>query len=127
MKGRVDSVIKIPSSLDGFFRYWFEFLRPLHNLTQREIDVASALVKHRYRLSKSISDEAILDKMSLSTDIRKQIMQECNLPTRYFNVVISNLKKNKVIQDGRINPKFIPKIVEDNGNFQLLLLFDFSK
>lgn len=127
MKGKVDSVIKIPSTFDDFFRYWFEFLKPLHNLTQREIDVASALVKHRYKLSKAITDEAILDKMSLSTDVRKQIMQECNLPPRYFNVVMSNLKKNKVIQDGRINPKFIPRIIEDKGNFQLLLLFNLNK
>lgn len=85
------------------------------------------MAKHRYQLSKAISDEAILDKMSLSTDVRKQIMQECNLPSRYFNVVMSNLKKNKVIQDGRINPKFIPRIVENKGNFQLLLLFDFKE
>lgn len=127
MKGKIDSVIKIPCTLDSFFRYWFEFLKPLHNLTQREIDVASELVKHRYLLSKAITDEAILDKMSLSTDTRKQIMQECDLPPRYFNVVMSNLKKNKVIVDGRINPKFIPRIVEDKDNFQLLLLFDITK
>lgn len=127
MKGKVDSVIKIPSTLNGFFRYWFEFLRPLHNLTQREIDVAAALVRHRYNLSKAITDEAILDKMSLSTDVRKQIMQECDIPPRYFNVVMSNLKKNKVIQEGRINPKFIPRIIEEKGNFQLLLLFDFNQ
>ena len=126
MKGKVDSVIKIPTTLDNFFRYWFEFLKPIHQLSRREIDVASSLVKHRYLLSKAISDEALLDKMSLSTDVRKQIMQEHDLPPRYFNVVISNLKKNKVIVDGRINPKFIPRIKEDKGNFQLLLLYDFN-
>lgn len=54
-------------------------------------------------------------------------MQECNLPPRYFNVVMSNLKKNRVIIDGRINPKFIPRISEEKGNFQLLLLFDFNE
>ena len=127
MKRQVDSVIKISTTLDGFFRYWFEFLKPIHQLTQREIDVASSLVRHRYRLSKAISDEAILDKMTLSTDIRKQVMEECNLPPRYFNVVMSNLKKNRFIIDGRINPKFIPRINEDKGNFQLLLLFDFQQ
>lgn len=127
MKGKVDSVIKIPTSLDKFFRYWFEFLKPLHQLTQREIDVASSLVRHRYQLSKAITDEAILDKMVLSTDVRKQIMEECNLPARYFNVVMSNLKKDKIIVDGRINPKFIPRIKEDKGNFQLLLLYDFNE
>lgn len=127
MKGKIDSVIKIPTTLDGIFRYWFEFLRPLHNLTQREIEIASSLVKHRYELSKAISDEVILDKMTLSTDVRKQIIQECDVPPRYFNVVMSTLKKNNIIINGRINPKFIPRIIEEKGNFQLLLLFDFSK
>lgn len=126
MKGKVDGVIKIPSTLDGFFRYWFEFLKPLNHLTQREIDVAASLIKHRYELGKVISDESVLDKMTLSVDTRKQIMEECNLPPYNFNVVMSKLKKNNVIIDGRINPKFIPRITEDKGNFQLLLLFDFK-
>lgn len=127
MKGKIDSVIKIPTTLDNFFRYWFEFLKPVHHLTQREIDVASLLVKHRYELSKVVSDEAILDKMVLSTDVRKQIMEECGLPSRYFNVVMSNLKKDKIIVDGRLNPKYIPRIKEEKGNFQLLLLYDFQQ
>ena len=34
MEGKIKSVIRIPTSLDGeFFRYWFEFLEPLHKLT----------------------------------------------------------------------------------------------
>lgn len=127
MKGKIDSVIKIPTTLDNFFRYWFEFLKPVHHLTQREIDVASLLVKHRYELSKVVFDEAILDKMVLSTDVRKQIMEECGLPPRYFNVVMSNLKKDKIIVDGRLNPKYIPRIKEEKGNFQLLLLYDFQQ
>lgn len=127
MKGKVDSVIKIPTTLSGFFRYWFEFLKPIHQLTSREIDVAASLVKQRYELSKAISDEALLDKVVLGNDTRKLIMEECNLPPHYFRVVMSKLKKNKIIVDGRINPKFIPRISEDKGNFQLLLLFDIKQ
>jgi hypothetical protein len=39
---------------------------------------------------------------------------------------MGKLKKNKIITDGRINPKFVPEIVEEDGNFQLLLLFEFK-
>lgn len=127
MKGKVDSVIKIPTTLDGFFRHWFEFLKPLHQLTGREVDVAASLVKHRYLLSKAISDEALLDQVTLGNDTRKAVMEECNLPPHYFRVVMSKLKKNKVIIDGRINPKFIPRVSEEKGNFQLLLLFDLKQ
>ena len=75
MKGKVDSVIKIPTTLDDFFRYWFEFLKPFHQLTGREIDVATALVKQRYKLSKVITDNNILDKVVMSEDTRKLVRE----------------------------------------------------
>ena len=127
MKGKVDSVIKIPTTLDDFFRYWFEFLKPFHQLTGREIDVATALVKQRYKLSKVITDNNILDKVVLSEDTRKLVREECKLSLPHFQVIMGKLKKHKVIIDSRINPKFIPNVIEENGNFQLLLLFDFIK
>jgi hypothetical protein len=37
---------------------------------------------------------------------------------------MGKLRKNKVIVDGKINPKFIPRLEEDGDNFKLLLLFD---
>ena len=126
MKGKVDSVIKIPTTLDDFFRYWFEFLKPFHQLTGREIDVATALVKQRYKLSKVITDNNILDKVVMSEDTRKLVREECKLSLPHFQVM-GELKKHKVIIDSRINPKFIPNVIEENGNFQLLLLFDFIK
>lgn len=126
-RGKVDSIIKIPTTLDDFFRYWFEFLKPFHQLTEREIDVAAALIKQRYELSKVITDNNILDKVVMSDDTRKIVRERCNLSLPYFQVIMGKLKKNKVIVNGRINPKFIPSISEENGNFQLLLLFDLVK
>lgn len=121
-------VISIPTSLDtNFFRYWFEFLRPFHNLTSRELDVITALAKHRYELSKVITDDIILDKVVMSEDIRKQVREECNLSLPHFQVIMGKLRENKVIVDNKINPRFIPNIKEEDGNFKLLLFFDFKK
>lgn len=127
MRGKVDSVIKIPTTLDDFFRYWFEFLKPFHQLTGREIDVATALIKQRHKLSKVITDDNILDKVVMSEDTRKIVREECGLSLPHFQVIMGKLKKNKIIVDGRINPKFIPNVTEENGNFQLLLLFELTK
>ena len=127
MRGKVDSVIKIPTTLDDFFRYWLEFLKPFHQLTGREIDVATALIKQRYELSKVIADDNILDKVVMSDDTRKIVREECGLSLPHFQVIMGKLKKNKIIVDGRINPKFIPNITEDHENFQLLLLFELKK
>ena len=47
-KGQLpDNVIALPTSLEdgNFFRLWVEFLKPLHHLTDREMDVITAFLK----------------------------------------------------------------------------------
>lgn len=121
-------VISIPTSLDSsFFRYWFEFLKPFHNLTPRELDVITSLTKHRYELSKVIKDDSILDKVVMGEDMRRQVRNECDLSLPHFQVIMGKLRDSKVIIDNKINPRFIPNIKEEDDNFRLLLLFDFKK
>lgn len=123
---RPDNVIRIPTSLkDNFFRYWFEFLQPLHKLTNREIDIIAAFAKERYELSKVIKDNDILDKVTMSEDTKKKVREKCNITIPHFQVIMGNLKKAKVIKDGKINPRCVPNVTEENGYFQLVLLFDF--
>lgn len=129
MRGKANNVIRIPASLKGtFFKYWFQFLEPFHHLTNREIEVVAAFARHRYELSKAIKDSSTLDvdKILMSEDTKKKVREECNISPAYFQVIMGKLRKNKVIVEGKIHPKFIPNITEDNeGNFQLLLLFEF--
>jgi hypothetical protein len=121
-------VISIPTTLDNnFFRHWFEFLRPFHNLTSREMDVITSLTKHRYELSKVIKDDAILDKVVMGDDVRKEVREECNISLPHFQVIMGKLRDSNVIVNNKINPRFIPNIKEEDGNFKLLLLFDFKK
>lgn len=120
-----NNIVRIPCSLDkSFFRYWFLFLEPFHKLTDREIDVITSFVKQRYELSKVIKDNEILDKVTMSEDTKKKVREECNIALPHFQVIMSKLRKNKVIIDGKINPRFIPSIDEEAGTFQLLLLFE---
>lgn len=125
MNGKADNIIRIPTSLNGrLFRYWFEFLYPFHKLTDREIDVITSFVKHRYELSKVIKDDNILDRVTMSEDTKRKVREECNITLPHFQVIMSKLRKSKVIIDGRINPRFIPNVNEENGSFKLLLLFE---
>lgn len=127
MMGKMNNVIRIPTSIStSFFRFWFEFLRPFHNLTDREMQVASSLLKRRYELSKVIQDEVILDKVVMSEDTKKVVREECNISLPHFQVIMGKLRKNKVILDGRINPRFIPNLREEQGSFRLLLNFELS-
>lgn len=120
-----NNIIRIPTSLSvNFFKLWLMFLEPFHKLTKREIDVAASFVKQRYELSKVIKDSEILDRVTMSEDTKKKVREECNITLPHFQVILGKLRKNKVIVDGKINPKFIPNINTDNNVFQLLLLFE---
>ncbi|MBQ5153899.1 hypothetical protein EGM85_11645, partial [Macrococcus caseolyticus] len=103
----------------SFFRYWFKFLEPFHKLTDREIDVITSFVKQRYELSKVIKDNEILDKVTMSEDTKKKVRAECNITLPHFQVIMGKLRKNKVIIDGKINPRFIPNIDEETGTAEL--------
>ncbi len=125
MNKKANNIVRIPTSLNSkFFRYWFEFLQPFHKLTEREIDVITSFVKQRYELSKVIKDNDILDKVTMSEDTKRKVREECNITLPHFQVIMGKLRKNKVIIDGKINPRFIPNIDEEVGSFQLLLYFD---
>lgn len=127
MKSGVDNVLSIPTSLKGkFFKHWFKFLLPYHNLTDREMDIAAAFLLKRYELSKVISDTNILESVLMSDDTKRGIREACDVKHQHFQVIMSKLRKAKIIVDNKINPRFIPNVKEENGNFKLLLLFTFD-
>ena len=126
MERKPNNVIALKSSLKGgFFRMWLEFLRPFHKLTERETDIMAAFLKQRYELSKVVSDQDILNKLTMSDDTKKKIREECNISQAHFQVIMTKLKKSKMIENGNINPRFIPRIKDETKGFQLLLPFEF--
>lgn len=125
MERKPNNVIALKSSLEGkFFRIWLEFLRPFHKLTERETDVMAAFLKERFELSKVVSDQEILDKLTMSEDTKRKVREACNISQAHFQVIMTKLKKSKMIDNGKVNPKFIPKVEHDAKGFQLLLAFE---
>lgn len=118
------NIVRVTPTKSKFFRYWFEFLQPFHKLSTKEMDVIASFLNFRYELSKVIRDNDVLDKVVFSNDIKKKVREECNIQTPYFQVIMSNLRKSGVIQNNRINKKFIPNIEEDAKEFRLILHFD---
>ena len=127
VKKGVDNVVRIPCKLDySFFKMWFMFLQPFHRLTEREMEVATSFIKQRYELSKVVSDNDILDKLVMSEDTKRKVREECNITLPHFQVIMGKLRKNSIIVDGKLNPRYIPRVIEENGSFKLMLLFDFQ-
>ena len=96
-----DSVVMIPGNIDSFFRKWFEFLEPFHRLTAREMDVATAFVKQRYKLSKVVKDPDILDKVLMSEDTKKAVREESNITLPHFQVPLKEYLTEDVINELR--------------------------
>ena len=124
MEVAVNNVIRIPTDKKKFFRFWYEFLKPFHKLTDREIDVITSFTYERFLLSKVILDPDVLDKVVMSEDTKKKVREESNITLAHFQVIMGKLRKNRVIINNKINPKFIPNITEDDNSFKLMLLFD---
>lgn len=121
-----NNIVTVPVQADttSFFKWWCVFLRPFINLTNREIDVIAEFLKQRFELAKSISDPAILDTMVMADETKQKVIDACHITQQHFYVVMSNLRKNKVITGNIINPRLIPNVrQDDNGVFQLLILF----
>ena len=123
---KVNSVINVPCTLSGnFFNCWLTFLNPIHKLTPGVVNIAANLLKHRYILSKSITDDSILDKYLLTNEeIRDQIITDCGISLSNYHVSTGKLKKAGFLIDGRINPKFIPKIPQGSDSFNLMIMFN---
>ena len=124
-----NNIVTVTTSLDtDFFKWWCIFLRPFVKLTDKETEVIACFLKYRWELSKKTIDPAALDILLMSEDIKRKVIEECHITLQHFYVVMSNLRKNKIIVNNIINPKLIPNVREDdNGTFQLLVLFKGNK
>ena len=60
----------------------------------------------------------------MSEDTKRKVREACNISQAHFQVIMTKLKKSKMIDNGKINPKFIPKVEHDAKGFQLLLAFE---
>ena len=92
---KINKKIVIKTSLDThFFRYWLEFLRPVHKLTNNGIAVLAAFLKKRYELSKEINNQELLNKTLMSIETNKEIKQELAMTDSNFYMILCTLRKN---------------------------------
>lgn len=125
---RPNNVVKVPATIGiDLFKKWFVFLKPFHGLTDREIDIVACFIKERYELSKAVTDEALLDKIVMNDDTKRKIREECNVSLPHFQVIMSKLKKNKVVIDNRLNPHFIPNFKPGDTTFSVLFYYDIKE
>ena len=116
---------KLKMSPDGdFFKVWVAFLKPIHDLTKKEMEVLAAFLQERYRISKKISDLDIVDNLLLSNETRKTICKKCNIKPKHLNVILCKFRMNGVIRNEKIFLNLIPSIDKDGA--RLMINFSFK-
>lgn len=109
---------------NNFFRYWLQFIKPLHGLSYKEMEVLASFLRMRYELSKSISNDELLDKVLMNADTKRVIREEHNIVPPYFQVLLAKFRKLGIIKDNKIEKKYIPNLEIDSKEYKLILLFD---
>ena len=120
-----DSVIRIPcTDKRTFMKFFLTFLTPLHKLTPSVVNLAAEIIYQRFELSKVITNNDVLEDYLLTNDkIRNEVITNCGLSVSNYHVGISKLKKAGFFINGKINPKFLPKITTESSSYSLMLLF----
>jgi len=125
MGSLVNNVVKISTSLEtDFYKLWFDFLQPLHKLTEKERAVMAAYVKKHCELRSKVSDDDLIAQFLKTDDIRRMICADCGIKIPHLNVILTKFKQSGIIVDGRIHPKYIPNVSPGSKSFGLLVLFD---
>lgn len=105
-----------------------EFIRVLNgalNLTEREIDVLSLLL----RIDDEWPSSQSKYKNILSTDSRRQIMKETLINKSNLTKYVKNFKEHGLIQvddygNSHINPIFKPE--DDKGTFEIHFILNYN-
>jgi len=92
-----NSKLKISPEGD-FFRVYVDFLKPIHDLTKREMDVLALYLQERYNLSKTISDEDNLNKRLMQDDIRVKVREAIGIKPRHLNVILSTFRQKGILK-----------------------------
>lgn len=107
-----------------FFKWYCIFIKPFIGLTDREQDVVASFLNQRYELSKEIKNEATIDSLLMTEDIKKKILEESHVTLQHFYVVMSTLRKKGIFEGNKLIPEVIPNVKEENnGIFKLMILF----
>lgn len=119
----INAGLRVPCTPETFVRTWFRYLTQVHQLTDKEADVAAEFVKHYMTLSKDIHDEGHINEILFSKKTKNQICDDLGLKQPYFRTILQSLRRNKVIVNGGLNKRYVPSYTPGK-KFRLMFVFD---
>ncbi len=118
----VDGVVVIPTDNNSFFRAWLQVMRPIHKLTPKEMDFFAIMLKKRAKIASEIKDSFIIDSLLFKEESKAEMLKEAGITDSHMKIILHNLRKNNVLINKRVNPRYIPDW-EEGKPFRLMFIF----
>lgn len=105
---------------ENFFRMWLLILQPFLKLRNKELDALAKMLYHRYLISLEVRNKEMIDDLLFSKKVKDKIIEELDIKDYSFDMIITALRKKKIIIGKTINKQVIPTINEPFTNFKLI-------
>lgn len=125
-KKTIDGITIVPTPESNFMRVWLEVLRPLHRLTQREMDYAAVLLNKRNEISKKVRDPRMVDVLLFNKDTKEEVAKEAGVSKEYAKTVLKKLRTVGIVEGKKVSEKYIVKWTPGES-FRWLFRFDIKK
>lgn len=121
-----DTALRIPCTKESFLKVWFDLLRPVHKLTQKETEVAISFVEHWHKLQSTVKDDKQLNQLLFSPQEKALICQELGLSPQHMRKIMVKLRQRHIIVNDRLNYRYIPSYTEGTP-FRVMFIIDDAK
>jgi hypothetical protein len=105
------------------YKTWLNFTVPIHKLTGREIDVLSEMIVERNEIMSKVKESSLVELILNSSESRVNICNRLGINGQAYNNLLCKLKTKGIVNEGKINKKFIPNVKEGANNYTLVLNF----
>lgn len=109
-----------------FFREWVKITISYSKLSEADASFLVELLAKRYELSLDIKNEKYLTEILFGKDSKEEMSNKLGMKNIQIweNKASAFRKKGIIMEDNRINPRFIPKIKGDIGTFAITFIID---
>ena len=110
-------------NLENCIMQFLMITKPMHKLTNQEINVLGALL-YQYIVNKNnFKREEDLWKYVFDYDTKQKIKDQLDMGNAVFQNTLTSLRKKKVLVDNKVVALFIPNIENNDEAFELTFRF----
>lgn len=119
-------IAKIDTNLRNFFYHWINFTTPFHNLGKTEKKVLAEFLYYRYLLKQEVTSKDLLEKLLFDPDTKAKICAHIGIPKSRVHLIISQFRKEGIMDGKEINSRFIPDLSIKDKEFVLAFKFNIT-